>query len=83
MLNPLAGLVLLCGVVAIGILHIWKKKHTSNIPLPPGPKALPFIGNVHQLPDEYQQQEFLSWGRKFGESFPQFDTGSDLFLWCY
>lgn len=34
--------------------------------LPPGPRSLPLIGNVHQLPAEYQERTFLEWGRKFG-----------------
>lgn len=34
--------------------------------LPPGPRQLPFIGNAHQLPEEYQQNAFAEWGKKFG-----------------
>ncbi|KAL4246690.1 cytochrome P450 family protein [Abortiporus biennis] len=35
--------------------------------LPPGPKPLPFIGNVHQLPIEHQEKAFAEWGRKYGD----------------
>ncbi|EMD32760.1 hypothetical protein CERSUDRAFT_118484 [Gelatoporia subvermispora B] len=35
--------------------------------LPPGPPKLPLLGNVHQLPQEYQERTLANWGRKYGD----------------
>lgn len=35
--------------------------------LPPGPRPVPLLGNVHQLPLQYQQRAFAQWGRVYGD----------------
>ena len=37
---------------------------------PPGPRRLPFLGNMHQLPPHYQHVTFREWGKKYGASSP-------------
>ncbi|CAL1703282.1 unnamed protein product [Somion occarium] len=32
----------------------------------PGPNPIPFLGNVHQLPMEYQERSILEWGKTYG-----------------
>lgn len=41
-------------------------KKPSNTPLPPGPKGLPFIGNVADMPREHEWKKYAEWGRQFG-----------------
>ncbi len=49
----------------VALQWLWSWRSAKN--LPPGPRALPIIGNVHQLPMEHQEKAFVEWGKKFGE----------------
>ena len=33
---------------------------------PPGPSTIPILGNVHQLPQEYQELTFAEWAKSYG-----------------
>ncbi|OBZ74478.1 O-methylsterigmatocystin oxidoreductase [Grifola frondosa] len=54
-------------VILMTFLYVKYGKGDAIIRLPPGPKALPILGNVHQLPLEYQQQTLASWGKIYGD----------------
>lgn len=55
----------LCVVIFNSVYTRWLK-----IPphFPPGPQRLPLIGNIHQIPFEYQQRMFASWAKHYGAS---------------
>ncbi|KAI0338581.1 cytochrome P450 [Trametopsis cervina] len=51
-----------------GVIHIYIAiKSRRRSPYPPGPPGLPIVGNVHQLPQEFQERTFSEWGRQYGD----------------
>ena len=48
---------------------IWLRLRNSKLllPLPPGPKGLPLIQNLLDIPTK-DYKVFTDWGRKYGES---------------
>jgi hypothetical protein len=47
-------------------LH-WRRKR-SQLPLPPGPKKLPLVGNLFDIPAERQWETYLEWSKQFSGS---------------
>ena len=37
-----------------------------NLPLPPGPKALPIVGNMFGMPREYEWFTYSDWAKQYG-----------------
>lgn len=61
--SALSGLVLVVVVVRAACARYCNNDKRRY---PPGPPAIPILGNVHQLPAEYQQRKFAEWGRQYG-----------------
>ena len=71
LLTSSAPVVLVVILIALGAYIRYVKG--AKYQYPPGPVALPFLGNVHQLPMEYQQRKLAEWGRDFGTSIQTLD----------
>jgi hypothetical protein len=48
--------------------------------LPPGPRRLPWIGNVHQMPTKAPWLVFAQWGEAYGADFWYYDNEKDPVL---
>ncbi|KAI0081411.1 cytochrome P450 [Panus rudis PR-1116 ss-1] len=57
----LLPLLLFCRVVYTR----WIRNRLNHFP--PGPSPIPLLGNVHQLPMEYQERKFVQWRKAFGD----------------
>ncbi|KDQ63502.1 hypothetical protein JAAARDRAFT_147890 [Jaapia argillacea MUCL 33604] len=58
------------GAIAIASLVayvLWSTSQAPRLPLPPGPKGLPFIGNVRDLPKELPWLTYTEWAANYGE----------------
>lgn len=71
------GLILWTLIVAFAILCIvWLKQmfNRPRLPLPPGPKGLPVIGNLLDLANEKVYVKARDWAREFGDDVISLDV---------
>ncbi|KDQ57072.1 hypothetical protein JAAARDRAFT_35668 [Jaapia argillacea MUCL 33604] len=54
-------------VVALYLLKRLLSRKATPAPLPPGPKGLPVIQNLLDMPTEYENLTFAQWGEKYGD----------------
>ncbi|KAL5520723.1 hypothetical protein ACEPAF_2725 [Sanghuangporus sanghuang] len=57
-------------VVALVIVRswaTWRKRRAGGPPLPPGPRRLPIIGNVLDMPGKDEWETARQWGEKYGD----------------
>ena len=47
-----------------------KYLRSSGLPHPPGPKGLPFIGNLNDMPRELEWEQAVEWGKTYGAPNP-------------
>ncbi|KAH6919276.1 O-methylsterigmatocystin oxidoreductase [Coprinopsis sp. MPI-PUGE-AT-0042] len=50
------------GLTAITLLVLRGRRNTRGLPLPPGPKGLPLLGNIFQIPSEKPWKVYNEWG---------------------
>lgn len=66
LLNPTTVSWATVTLLTIGVT-LWVVLLPGGRRLPPGPRSLPFLGNIHQIPADFQEKTFLTWGRKYGD----------------
>jgi hypothetical protein len=55
------------GLFLLALLRLLQRRRTKHdLPLPPGPKPLPLLGNTLQMPTHSPQSTFTEWGKRFG-----------------
>lgn len=56
-------------VVAATVLFAVYLKQRNRDPYPPGPKGLPIIGNILDIPEKKPWVAYRDWSRKMGRLF--------------
>ncbi|KZT10970.1 cytochrome P450 monooxygenase [Laetiporus sulphureus 93-53] len=56
-------------LILLGVYVAWCRPfyETDRKPLFSGPRPLPLLGNVHQIPADYQHITFAQWSNKYGD----------------
>ena len=65
MVTFLDAFVVGCTVLWLRSIFIYRRR-TRGLPFPPGPKPMPIIGNVLDMPDSYEWETAMEWGKKYG-----------------
>jgi hypothetical protein len=58
-------LLSLAAVIAGLAQYLYRRRSLS--PLPPGPKPLPLLGNLFDMPTSREYETYAQWGRKYGD----------------
>ena len=72
MLDSLPPIRVVDGLAACGLIYVISRLLAKRpvAPLPPGPKRLPLLGNLLDMPTEQEWLTFAEWGKKYGVYSP-------------
>ncbi|KAK0479595.1 cytochrome P450 [Armillaria novae-zelandiae] len=57
-------------IILVGLIfawHLFRRTRRSTAPYPPGPRGLPLIGNLLDMPSQKEWLTFAKWGEKYGD----------------
>ena len=55
-------------IAFICIAYSYTRRRRRLLPLPPGPRKLPLVGNLFDMPTTFEWEQYAKWGKEFGES---------------
>ena len=51
---------------ALWLYRRWNRSPVTNLPLPPGPRPLPIIGNLLDIPAGSNWEKYRQWAKEYG-----------------
>jgi len=73
-------LVVAFAFIALGILY--SRQRQKKLPFPPGPKRLPVVGNLFDMPAGSEWITYKQWGKLYGAFFFM-SLGGPLLMPCF
>jgi hypothetical protein len=75
-------IVIAIGAVSlVALLFVWKSKTKSpSLPLPPGPRQIPFLGNALDIDTDKPHVTYTQWGHQYGLSSNSFTALAEAYL---
>ncbi|KAL1751253.1 cytochrome P450 [Schizophyllum commune] len=68
-----SGPILLSALAGIAV-YLLSRRRRDALPLPPGPKKLPLVGNLFDMPNSFEWERYMEWAKEFGTDIIHLDV---------